>query len=1253
MLGAHASDPLEAAPETRRFRIVRRLGAGGMGVVFEAEDLLRGTSVALKVLRRLSPEALLRFKTEFRALQDLQHPNLVRLDELICDGSQWFFTMERVDGVDFVTHVGAPATGGGHVQAPSRTLGDDEDSGGERAAAAVRAAPSDASTEGRHFDEVRLRGALAQLVEGLTALHAAGKVHRDVKPSNVLVTPEGRVVVLDFGVVGDMRRGPDSHVVGTPLYMAPEQASAGEVGPPADWYAVGLVLYQALTGRLPFGASRLEAIDLKRRLEPAPPSSVAAGLPEDLDRLCADLLRLDPRARPDGAEVLRRLALRPPAPGGRGRFVGRRRELDELEACFAAVRAGQARALLVHGESGAGKSALVSRFIERLDPAAEPAPVVLTGRCCERESVPYKAVDEAVDDLSWYLKRLPPAQAAALVPANAAALAQVFPVLQRLPAIAEAAAAAEARRQAAPDPRELRARAFAALRALVANIARRHPLVLAIDDLQWADADSRALLAELVAPPAPPGLLLLATVRESGSRAPDDAAAPPLPGAHHLHLAGLPAAEARELAAASLASALAPDERARLAALIADESGGHPLFIGELARHTHALGLGSGAPRLEDALAARVEELEAGERAVLELVAIAGSPLSPDLAAAAAGLAGDELASRVARLRAGNLIRGAVTSAGLAIEPYHDRVRGAALAGLDHAAQRALHLRLAETLEPRGADPEMLAVHFHDAGEARRAAAWAAVAATRAAAALAFDRAASLFRMAAAHEPPGTAEGQRLRIGLAEALVNAGRGASAALAFEEAARAADGARAGDLQRRAAEQYLRAGHIDAGTAAMDRALAPFGLALPRSPIWALTSLIAGRARLRMRGLGYHERAASELPASELARIDACFSVSANLGIVDHVRGADFQTRNLLWALEAGEPYRIARALAVEVGYAAARGATARARGERLLDLARRIAERIDHPHALGLVDAFAIAHAFSIGDWQAARRCYERALATLRDRCLGVTWELDTIELFHLWVVVYQGGIAELARRVPVLLRDAEARGDRYAATNLRTSFVPLLRLAADQPAEARREGAEGARAWSSSGFQLPQYNFEIFSEGHIGLYLGEAEAAHRRISLRWPALRASLLTMLQQLRVEALHVRARCALAAAVAARGDRDRWLRAAERDTRRIAREGAPWSPAWVELLTAGIAAARGNSETAAALAQAAARRCERAGMAAYAAAARRVAGALVGGDAGRRLVDDADGWMAGQGIRDPRRMTAVLAPGFPDAK
>ncbi|HEY0989304.1 MAG TPA: protein kinase, partial [Kofleriaceae bacterium] len=138
-----------APAASTRFTLVRRLGSGGMGTVYEAFDRERNARVALKVLRRVAPDTILRFKREFRALQSLYHPNLVRLGELVAEGDRWSFTMELLDGVPFIDHVRS----------------------GDRAA-----------DSGLGFDEARLRDGFRQLVFGLAALHAAGKIHRDVKP---------------------------------------------------------------------------------------------------------------------------------------------------------------------------------------------------------------------------------------------------------------------------------------------------------------------------------------------------------------------------------------------------------------------------------------------------------------------------------------------------------------------------------------------------------------------------------------------------------------------------------------------------------------------------------------------------------------------------------------------------------------------------------------------------------------------------------------------------------------------------------------------------------------------------------------------------------------------------------------------------------------------------------------------------------------------------------------------------------------
>ena len=149
-----------------------------MGVVYEAYDEDRHASVALKTLNRFDGDALARFKREFRSLQGLAHPNLVALDELFFESEQWFFTMELLDGVDFVTHVTGQAARVPYqstVRESAGELAERPEVGGEDAGGQAS------------FDESKLRDGLRQLLEGLSALHAVDKVHRDIKPSNVLV----------------------------------------------------------------------------------------------------------------------------------------------------------------------------------------------------------------------------------------------------------------------------------------------------------------------------------------------------------------------------------------------------------------------------------------------------------------------------------------------------------------------------------------------------------------------------------------------------------------------------------------------------------------------------------------------------------------------------------------------------------------------------------------------------------------------------------------------------------------------------------------------------------------------------------------------------------------------------------------------------------------------------------------------------------------------------------------------------------
>ena len=488
-----------------RYQVVRRIGAGGMGVVYEADDLERGQKVALKTISNPDVEKIYQLKREFRALADLSHPNLVALYDLVVAADSCFFTMELLDGVDLLAYLwGRKVNDPDEIITSTPTV---------PLAPAARPPPTEpvresgiiitqSAPQATPCDLGRLRLVLPQLARGLHALHSAGKIHRDVKPSNIQVTSDGRAVLLDFGLVAELerRQSGDGMIVGTVAYMAPEQC-AGDVQltAAADWYALGVVVFQALTGRLPFEGVPARVL-FEKQTEPAPrPSLLVQHIPRDLDDLCADLLERDPADRPTGAQLLRRLGVaetdRIVSPllsvSREGGFTGREGELAMLDDALAPLVKRRASVVLVRAPSGMGKTSLVTRFLERLR-ATHPNAVLLRGRCLDREDVPYKAIDHLIDELSdWWLAQAPK-EAQALLPRDAYLLPTLFPVLDRVPAIADAP-----RTRIVADPQARRTHAFNALRETLQRLGDRHTVVLFLDDMQWVDRDTTALLADL------------------------------------------------------------------------------------------------------------------------------------------------------------------------------------------------------------------------------------------------------------------------------------------------------------------------------------------------------------------------------------------------------------------------------------------------------------------------------------------------------------------------------------------------------------------------------------------------------------------------------------------------------------------------------------------------------------------------------------------------------------------------------------
>lgn len=1252
---------------TERFTLHRCLGSGGMGVVYEALDRQMDKVVALKTLTRAEAAHVYRFKREFRTLADVSHPNLVSLYELMSDGQDWFFTMELVNGVTFIEYVrpesaGMPPTSADNTLPTPRT-------------AAPQTHDSEADTEifdsthisldspdmlalddqspfmetNYQLDEGRLRSSLRQLAEGVNALHERGKLHRDIKPSNVLVTSEGRVVLLDFGLVEDIN--PDLHetlLAGTPDYMSPEQGAQTKISKASDWYSVGVILYQALTGRLPFRGKFFEVMLQKQTREPIQAREINPEIPRDLNDLCTRLLRRNPETRPSGREILRALGGRASPQSvqlslsatAEGSFVGRERQLAELHDAFRATRAGEGVTVYLHGNSGLGKSALARTFLDQVK-TETPHAVVLQGRCYERESVPYKGLDGVVDSLSKHLASMRRTKAESLMPRNRAALARVFPVMLQIDAIFDA-------RSGHPETIDLftlRRQAFEALREMLTRLARQKPLIIYIDDLQWADADSTFLLEDLLRPPDAPPLLLIASFRSEDIE--EQAFLKQM-------LVQTGTAQCRELELEPLADDAARDLTQSLFQLadfsgapfidsIVKAAGGSPFLLEQLTHYgmmnERAATAGISLPTM---LEERIRQLPPGSRALLNVLAVARRPVNEEVALRAAGIQSDPL-HLLTTLRAAQFVRSGGT--GYGVEVYHDRIGETLASLLDDQERRQIHRRLAQTIEARGLDdPESLYEDYLGAGEKDRAVLHAETAARKAAGTLAFDRAALYYRRAIDLKPEAE-NVVELKIGLGDALANAGRPAQAAAEFLDAAKHTSAIRALELRQRAGAQLLMGGHIEEGLAVYRAVLEAVDLKLAKGPKRALVSLALRRLWLRWRGLDFVEREAKEVPESDLLRIDICWTVAAGLGVVDLIHGADFQSQHLLLALRAGETSRLARAMAFEVSQTAAQGGSARERVRELLAKTEDLAKRAGNPHSIGMAIWARGLSAYLLGNWKEAAEYCERGAEILRDQCTGVTWEIAIANRFMLTSLFYLGEVVEVSRRVPQLLSAALEQGNLFAATDLRTRLNAIW-LAADDPDRARDEVIAAMTSWPRKGFHLQHYT-SLVALAQIELYTGDVEVAWKHIDGQLKPLEKSMLLRIQGLRIDAMQIRGRLALASALGQH--RESRLRIAESVANKIAREDMPYANPYAKLIHAGVARQRGNDTAAARLLETALQEFEAADMTLFAIGTRRRLGELLGGDRGRELMSEADEWMTRQQIKNPARVVNLIAPGF----
>ena len=1208
--------------ETGRYRQLGVLGRGSMGSVYRALDTSSGRTLAIKTLDTLEPDFVFGLKKEFRALAGLSHPNLVELYELVADSDRCFFTMELIEGTPFGEHLDAGP--------------------GEPAA--------------------MLRDALAQLTNALWALHAEGLLHRDIKPENVLVEAAGRVVLLDCGLVSDFLnpagiRSLQGVLAGTPAYMSPEQSMGDLLSTASDFYSVGVMLEQALTGRLPEPAM---SMGRARQGDASPPASRRdwgpEGAPRDLVALARELRSTAPADRPDAAQILERLGEPEPrsqalhrAPGTSGapgtrRFVGRGVELATLFEAFEASHSRGTQTVCVEGTSGLGKTALVSHF---LDWIADDA-LVLRTRCHPEEYVAFKAVDGLVDDLARFLMHEPSDEVEAMLPDNVEALVRVFPVLARVAAISKL----EGRGSSGVEPTETRRRAFRALRELLHSVSQRQPLALWVDDLQWGDRDSASLLRELRDPAGSPRILFILSYRSEDRESSSAllAVLDDIGDAHEsrrIELTPLDDADAQRLV-----EGLVQDTEASVATqAIVAEAQGSPFFVLEMAQHLVDRRTEPGVRhlnlRVADVVRERIAELPAPARRLLEIVAVAGRPIEERIVEQA-GAFSDEMPHLVKLLTARMLLRPTPIGEGAGLVPFHDRVRESLIERIPDHDQASIHRRLAEALEGLpDPDPDALVQHYLEAREPKRAASMALEAAERAAQGLAFHRAASLYRRAI-DLPIGDRPEWQLHAKLGEALVNAGRGSEGARSLERAAElrsagATDTNEAMRLRRSAAEHYLRSGAHEDGLRVLRRVLDASGIRYPSSTPRALASLLFGRAQLSLPAWRLGRPG-----AKEREQIEVCLSAGLGLSLFDPVRAANFNVRHAVLAFRLGDPEHLARAVGSLALISAFEGGTRKARASARYELeAERIARSTNNPNVQAHRLVMSGVAAFAQWRYRDALATCDEGIALCRESCIGVTWELANLQACAVMALVNLGDFHEVWRRLPEQLRRADEDSDLYSSLFMRLGQSNAAWLARDRPEEARKHVDRVL-----AGFFPETYKWHVhqgvFAESQIDLYTGAFEAAHERVTKSWPEIRKSGIMRHQSLRVSMadLHARSALALAATLQDGVQRRELIRFVTRTAKQLESEPALPSSAAGFVLRAGLEALAGRTSESESLLVQAALGFDRLAMSGHASACRYwwAEGSADRGDERSRAWDR----MREHGIEDPRRMAALLAPG-----
>ena len=812
-----------------------------------------------------------------------------------------------------------------------------------------------------------------------------------------------------------------------------------------------------------------------------------------------------------------------------------------------------------------------------------------------------------------------------------------------------------------PDEQQMRRRAFEAFCELLGRMADRNPVVISIDDLQWGDLDSIALMAQLVLPVSAPALMLILSFR--GEQAATSPALVALSALRQrlmdagswldIGIKGLSDDESRELLERLQADGRPID--AMQSSGIVQESGGSPLLLSELLRFSSRESDSGATPGpakgvlISSMIRHRTATLSSTARHLLEAMSVSGEPMSKTMLCRIVDADDENPALAIGLLIREHLVLVTGGTQETRVEPFHDQVREAALSWLSPEELRGWHSRLARLLQMQAdADPQRLLRHYRGAGNLPAAFDSALAAAKNSEAALAFEQAARFYTEAIETGEAGEADRASLHRRRAEVLAKAGRGYESAQSYLEAAVWPAHNDALEMRRHAAEQLMQSGHVKEGTRLLKDLLRGGHVHVPATRIESLVRMLALRLFIRVRGVRWTERSEAEIPPATLRKLDLLWSGAMALIAVDPIFGSYLQALHMLQALRAGEPFRLCLTLGIAAIYQAMAGNREYEHGLKLIGSARQLAERCNDQQLFAGVNLNRAGLDFMCGRVEDGLSHCRTGLAHLASANRpAIAWEIGTANLLLVWFLGWGGRIRELSETLPSVLADARSRGDLYAEVCAQCSATShLVPLAADDPELAMAEIESALRPWGKKSFDLPRLN-ATFARVDCFLYDGRPQEARQLLLSAWQGIRKSMYPRGNQIYSVILYYsRGRTALAEWFL-RPD-DKQLRSeTEQFSARLAKLQSPWGDALSRLLRAGVMVGLGRRSEAATLLQTAEEILREQGLRLLAAAVLRRRGELDSVNGAHRI-EAADAFMRSENILRPDRMAAMILPG-----